>query len=203
MSPAFLVTAFVVVATPGTGALLSIAAGLRSGPRRSLVTAFGCTLGIVPHLLAAITGAAALLRAGGLAFDVVKILGVGYLLFMAWSMWRDTGVLTVQPAARPSSATRTIISAVLANLLNPKLTIFFFAFLPQFVSARATHPILQMLQLSAVFMLMTFVVFAFYGIFAGAARSRLIERPAVIRRLERIFSLTFVGLAGKLATTTR
>jgi threonine/homoserine/homoserine lactone efflux protein len=203
VSPAFLVTAFVVVATPGTGALLSIAAGLRSGPRRSLVTAFGCTLGIVPHLLAAITGAAALLRAGGLAFDVVKILGVGYLLFMAWSMWRDTGVLTVQPAARPSSATRTIISAVLANLLNPKLTIFFFAFLPQFVSARATHPILQMLQLSAVFMLMTFVVFAFYGIFAGAARSRLIERPAVIRRLERIFSLTFVGLAGKLATTTR
>jgi threonine/homoserine/homoserine lactone efflux protein len=203
VSPAFLVTAFVVVATPGTGALLSIAAGLRSGPRRSLVTAFGCTLGIVPHLVAAITGAAALLRAGGLAFDVVKILGVGYLLFMAWSMWRDTGVLTVQTAARPSCATRTIISAVLANLFNPKLTIFFFAFLPQFVSARASHPILQMLQLSAVFMLMTFVVFAFYGIFAGAARSRLIERPAVIRRVERIFSLTFVGLAGRLATTTR
>ena len=203
MSPAFLVTALVVVATPGTGALLSIAAGLRSGPRRSLVTAFGCTLGIVPHLLAAITGAAALLRAGGLAFDVVKILGVAYLQSMAWSMWRDTGVLTVQAASRPSSATRTIISAVLANLLNPKLTIFFFAFLPQFVSARASHPILQMLQLSGVFMLMTFVVFAFYGIFAGAARSRLIERPAVIRRLERIFSLTFVALAGRLATTTR
>jgi threonine/homoserine/homoserine lactone efflux protein len=201
ISPAFLVTAFVVVATPGTGALLSIAAGLRSGPRRSLVTAFGCTLGIIPHLMAAITGAAALLRAGGLAFDVVKILGVAYLLSMAWSMWRDTGVLTVQPAARPSSATRTIISAVLANLLNPKLTIFFFAFLPQFISTGASHPILQLLQLSAVFMLMTFVVFAFYGIFAGAARSRLIERPAVIRRVERIFSLTFVGLAGKLATT--
>jgi threonine/homoserine/homoserine lactone efflux protein len=170
VSPAFLVTAFVVVATPGTGALLSIAAGLRSGPRRSLVTAFGCTLGIIPHLMATITGAAALLRAGGLAFDVVKLLGVGYLLFMAWSMWRDTGVLTVQTPARPSSPIRTIISAVLANLLNPKLTIFFFAC---------------------------------YGAFAGAARSRLVERPAAIRRLERIFSLTFVGLAGKLATTSR
>jgi threonine/homoserine/homoserine lactone efflux protein len=201
VSLAFFVTAFVVVATPGTGALLSIAAGLRSGPRRSLVTAFGCTLGIIPHLVAAITGAAALLRAGGLAFEVVKALGVTYLLYMAWSMWRDTGVLAVQADVRPSSPTRTIVSAVLANLLNPKLTIFFFAFLPQFVSARATDPILQMVGLSAVFMVMTFVVFGFYGIFAGAARSHLIEQPATIRRLERIFSLTFVGLAGKLATT--
>jgi threonine/homoserine/homoserine lactone efflux protein len=153
--------------------------------------------------MAAITGAAALLRAGGLAFEIAKVLGVAYLLYMAWSTWRDTGVRTVRADIRPSSPTKTIVTAVLANLLNPKLTIFFFAFLPQFVSAQATHPVLQMVGLSAVFMVMTFVVFGFYGVFAGAARSHLIERPAVVRRLERAFSLTFVGLAGKLATTTR
>ena len=201
VSLAFLVTAFVVVATPGTGALLSIGAGLRGGPRHSLITAFGCTLGILPHLAAAITGAAALLRAGGLAFETVKVLGVAYLLYMAWSMWRDTGVLTVQVDSKAPSPTRTIVSAVLANLLNPKLTIFFFAFLPQFVSTSSAQPILQMMELSAVFMVMTFIVFGCYGIFASAARSHLIERPAIIRRLERIFSLTFIGLAGKLVTT--
>lgn len=203
VSLAFLVTALVVVATPGTGALLSIAAGLRNGARRSLVTAFGCTLGILPHLAAAITGAAALLLVSGLAFEIVKVLGVGYLLYMAWTMWQDTGVLTVQPSTRTFSPARTVISAILANLLNPKLTVFFFVFLPQFVSVDAAHPIVELVALSAVFMVMTFVVFAIYGVFASAARSQLIERPAIVRRLQRTFSLTFVGLAGKLATTTR
>jgi threonine/homoserine/homoserine lactone efflux protein len=204
VSLSFLVTSLVVVATPGTGVLLTVAAGLRGGPRRSLVTAVGCTLGIVPHLVAAITGAAALLRASGLAFESLKILGVGYLLFMAWTTWRDTGSLAVQTASSPAPpVARTVVAAVLANLLNPKLTIFFFAFLPQFISPQAAHPVLDMARLSAVFMLMTFVVFALYGVFAGAARTRLIERPAIVRRLQKTFSLTFIGLAGKLATTTR
>jgi threonine/homoserine/homoserine lactone efflux protein len=201
VSVAFLITAFVVVATPGTGALLTIAAGLRNGPWRSLVTAFGCTLGIIPHLTAAVSGMAALLRAGGVAFDIVRFLGVAYLLYMAWSTWRHTGVLTVQADSRPLSSARVIVSAVLANLLNPKLTIFFFAFLPQFVSPHAAHPVLQMVGLSVVFMVMTFAVFGVYGIFAGVARTYLIERPAVIRRLQRAFSVAFVGLAGKLAAS--
>lgn len=136
---AFLVTAFLVVATPGTGALLSIAAGLRSGPRRSLVTVLGCTLGIVPHLVAAIIGAATLLHAGGVLFEAAKALGVAYPLYVAWAMWRDTGVLAVRAEGAPASATRTIVSAVLANPLNPKLTIFFLAFLPQFVSVDSLH----------------------------------------------------------------
>jgi len=201
VSLAFLLTAFVVVATPGTGALLSIAAGLRSGPRHGLITAFGCTLGVLPHLVAAITGAAALLRAGGTAYEVVKALGVAYLLYLAWSTWRDTGALTVGTTATPPSPIRTIVSAVLANLLNPKLTLFFFALLPQFVSAEAAHPVLQMVGLGAVFMIMTLVVFAAYGVFAALARTHLVERPQVMRRLRRTFSVTFVGLAGRLATT--
>ncbi|MDQ1289268.1 MAG: hypothetical protein QG622_2834 [Actinomycetota bacterium] len=199
----FLLTSLIVVATPGTGVLLTIAAGLRHGARRGAVTALGCTLGIVPHLIAAITGAAALLRAGGLAFEALKILGVGYLLVMAWTTWRDTGALAVPAMVERDRPTmvRAVVTAVLANLLNPKLTIFFFAFLPQFVDPGSTRPILDMLFLSAVFMGMTLVVFVLYGFFAAAARTRLIERPVVVDRLRKVFAVSFLGLAGKLATT--
>jgi threonine/homoserine/homoserine lactone efflux protein len=203
MSLAFLLTSLVIVVTPGTGALLTIAAGLRRGARSSLVTAFGCTLGTVPHLAAAITGTAALLHASGVAFDVVKFLGVGYLLWMAWSTWRDDGVLAMDDSRPPMSTARTISTAVVANLLNPKLTLFFFAFLPQFVPAGTAHPVLRMLALSGVFMALTLGVFSAYGVFAAAARTHLINRPRIVRRLQRAFSLTFVGLSAKLATTAR
>jgi threonine/homoserine/homoserine lactone efflux protein len=205
VSLTFLVTALVIVATPGTGALFTIAAGLARGTRASLVAALGCTLGTVPHLAAAITGTAALLYASGAAFQVIKFLGVAYLLYMAWSTWRETGALTVDPGtgSAPASRLRVIRSAILVNLLNPKLTIFFFAFLPQFVPQGTPHPVTRMLALSAVFMAMTFVVFAMYGVFAAAARKYLINRPRVIRRMRQVFAASFLALGAKLATTAR
>lgn len=120
---AFLLTTLVVVATPGTGA---IAAGLSRGGRASLVAAVGCTLGIVPHMIAAISGLAAILNTSAVAFQTLKFLGVGYLLFLAWQTWRDKTPLEVEEAA-PQSPWRVIWSAILINLLNPKLTIVFFA----------------------------------------------------------------------------
>jgi threonine/homoserine/homoserine lactone efflux protein len=203
VSIAFLITSLVIVATPGTGALLTISAGLSRGIRSSLVTAFGCTLGIVPHLAAAITGTAALLRASGVAFETVKFLGVAYLLYMAWMTWRDRSPLVVTSGLAPRGAGRVIRSAVLANLLNPKLTIFFFAFLPQFVGSPSSHQVPTMLMLSAVFMVMTFVVFALYGIFAAAVRQHVIDRPRIVRRMRQVFAASFVGLSAKLATTAR
>ena len=149
MNPTFLLTALVIVATPGTGALFTISAGLTRGARASLVAAFGCTLGIVPHLAAAITGTAALLQASGVAFETVKFLGVAYLLWMAWTTWRDRSPLTVDDEQPPRSARRVVGSAVLVNLLNPKLTLFFFAFLPQFVPSSSSHQLTTMLGLSA------------------------------------------------------
>ena len=203
LSVAFLLTSLVIVATPGTGALFTVAAGISRGTRASLIAAFGCTLGTVPHLAAAITGAAALLHASGLAFEAVKLLGVAYLLYMAWSTWRDRGVLTVDERAAPRSARRVVRSAVLVNLLNPKLTIFFFAFLPQFVPAGDPHAVPRMLALSAVFMVMTFLMFALYGVFAAAVRTHLIARPRVVNGLRRGFAVSFVALGAKLATTDR
>src|ERR1700743_742379 len=118
-SLAFLLTLLVIVVTPGTGALLTISAGLSRGARASVVTAFGCPLGIVPPLAAAITGTAALLRASGIAFDVVKFLGVAYLLYMAWSTWRDRSPLVVSDGLAPRKARRVIGSAILRKLLDP------------------------------------------------------------------------------------
>jgi threonine/homoserine/homoserine lactone efflux protein len=201
VSTEFLLTTLVIVATPGTGVIYTLAAGLARGARASIVAAAGCTLGIVPHMAAAITGLAALLHTSAVAFQVLKYVGVAYLLFMAVSTLRDNDALTVEETA-PRSAARVIVSGVLVNLLNPKLTLFFFAFLPQFVTNEA-HASLRMLQLSAVFMLVTFAVFALYGLFAAAVRDRLISRPSVMAWMRRIFGGAFVALAGKLALTSR
>ena len=203
MSVAFLVTTLVIVATPGTGALYTIAAGLSRGVRAGVVAAAGCTLGIVPHLVATVTGLAAVMHASAVAFNTIKYAGVVYLVYLAWQTWRDRSALTVdddQP--RPRSDCAVIRTAVAINVLNPKLTIFFFAFLPQFVSGSA-DPVARMLVLSGVFMLATFVVFALYGWAAAAMRRHVIERPRVVQWLRRSFAATYVVLAGRLAVESR
>jgi threonine/homoserine/homoserine lactone efflux protein len=199
----FMITALVVVATPGTGVLYTVAAGLARGARASLVAALGCTLGIVPHMLAAITGLAALLHASAVAFQTLKYLGVVYLLYLAWSMLRDRGVLTVEASAAPSSARQVVTSAVLVNLLNPKLTIFFFAFLPQFVAADSPGSVYPMVQLSGVFMAMTFLVFAGYGWGAAAVRTHVLSRPRVLTWMRRVFAGSFAALGARLAFAER
>ena len=199
-----MVTTFVVVATPGTGVVYTLAAGLSRGARASLIAAVGCTLGIVPHMLAAITGLAAVLHTSAVAFQTLKYLGVAYLLFMAWSMLREKGALTVDESEpMPQSARRVITQGVLINILNPKLTIFFFAFLPQFVPSGAPHGVLTMVELSAVFMVATFVVFAAYGVLAAGVRSHVISRPRVMTWLRRVFAGSFVALGARLAFTSR
>ncbi len=203
MSPEFWITTLVVVATPGTGALYTIAAGLSRGWRASILAAFACTLGIIPHLLAAITGLAYLLYASSLAFQVIKYAGVAYLLYLAYRTWRDKTPLAVDEEVAPRSAARVIGQGILINLLNPKLTIFFFAFLPQFVRPGQPGTIPLMLALSGIFMAVTFVVFAIYGIFAATLRRHVIQRPKVVTWMRRSFAAAYVLLAGRLALQSR
>ncbi|MFF5517962.1 LysE family translocator [Streptomyces coeruleorubidus] len=204
MSIAFLLTTLVVVATPGTGVVYTLAAALSRGRRASIVAAVGCTLGIVPHLLATVTGVAALLHASATAFQVLKYAGVAYLLYMAWATVRDKEALVVEEErAAPVSARRVIVRGVLINILNPKLTIFFFAFLPQFVSPGEPHAVVHMVALGGVFMLATFAVFAGYGVLAASVRSHVIGRPRVMAWLRRGFAGSFVALGAKLAVTAR
>jgi threonine/homoserine/homoserine lactone efflux protein len=203
VSLAFLVTSFIIVASPGTGVLYTLAAGLARGSRASVVAAFGCTLGIVPHMAAAITGLAALLHASALAFQTFKYLGVAYLLYMAWSSLRERGALTVEKEVGARSAAHVIVTAILINVLNPKLSIFFLAFLPQFVSADEPNPLSRMLALSGVFMLMTFAVFVGYGLFAASVRDHVISRPLILTWMRRTFAGAFVALGAKLAFSER
>ncbi|HSY84994.1 MAG TPA: LysE family translocator [Verrucomicrobiae bacterium] len=203
MSIAFLITSLIVVVSPGTGVLFTMAAGLSRGSRASIVAAFGCTLGIVPHMAAAIMGLAALLHASALAFQTLKYLGVAYLLYMAWNALREKGALRVETKVDTRSALQVITSAILVNILNPKLSIFFFAFLPQFVNTHESHPLSRMLELSAVFMLLTFVVFVGYGLFAAWIRRHVITRPGVLTWMRRSFAAAFVALAAKLALADR
>lgn len=203
MSIAFLLTTLVVVATPGTGAVYSTAAGLSRGTKAGIVAALGCTLGVVPHMVAAITGLAAILNASAIAFQTIKWLGVAYLVYLAWQTLRDRSLIDVEKSPAPVSFWRTIRTAVLINLLNPKLTIFFLAFLPQFVPAGSTNGTGHMVTLSLVFMALTFVVFAIYGVFAATMRTQVISRPRVMAWLRRTFAATYVLLAGRLALESR
>lgn len=199
----FLITSLIVVASPGTGVLYTLAAGLSRGWRASIVAAFGCTLGIVPHMAAAIMGLAALLHTSALAFQTLKYLGIAYLLYMAWNALREKGALTVKTEVGARPAFQVIVSAILINILNPKLSIFFFAFLPQFVNAEELHALSRMVELSAAFMVLTFVVFVGYGLFAAAIRSHVVSRPRVLTWMRRTFAAAFVALGVKLAFTER
>ena len=203
MSIEFLVTSLIVVASPGTGVLYTLASGLSRGARASFVAAFGCTLGIVPHMAAAVMGLAAVLHTSAVAFQTLKYLGVAYLLYMAWSTLREGGALSVDREVSPRSAAQVVVHAILINVLNPKLSIFFLAFLPQFISAGELRPVARMLELSAVFMLLTLVVFTGYGLFASSVRNHIIARPRVLTWMRRAFAGAFAALGAKLALADR
>jgi len=200
----FLVTSLIVIVSPGTGVLYTMAAGLSRGWRASIVAAFGCTLGIVPHMLAAVMGLAALLHTSALAFQTLKYLGVAYLLYMAWDALREQGALRIDGGdIGPISNRKVIVSAILINILNPKLSLFFLAFLPQFVSAGEQQPLSQMIMLSLVFMLLTFVVFIGYGLFATGVRRHILAYPRALTWMRRTFAGAFVALGAKLALAER
>ncbi len=205
MDVEFWVTSIVVTATPGTGAVFTIAAGLARGVRAGLIAALGCTLGIVPHMALALTGAAAVFAASAVAFRAITWLGVAYLLYMAWGTWRQTGVLataTEKDAPDTAFSTRRVIgSAVLVNLLNPKLTLFFFVFLPIFVDTAADGAAFRMAGLGAVFMAIPLAIFAIYGVCAAWLRRYVIGRPTVMQWIGRMFAASFVALAVMLAFT--
>ena len=199
MSLEFLLTSLVVVLLPGTGVIYTLAIGLGRGFRASVAAAAGCTMGIVPAAVASIIGLAALLHTSALAFTVIKYLGVAYLFYMAWKILRDDSVMEVSEDRERRSMTRIAVTGTLLNVLNPKLSLFFLAFLPQFVSAETTNPTAHLIGLAAVFMVMTFAVFVIYGAFAAAARDYVIQRPRVMQWIKRSFAGAFGFLGARLA----
>ena len=201
ISVEFLITSLIVVLIPGTGVIYTVSTGLVQGRRASVYAALGCTAGILPHLAATVAGLAAIMHTSALAFQVLKIAGVLYLFYVAYGTWRDKSAFAVDGRVSRATATGLVVKAFLLNILNPKLTIFFLAFLPQFVDPAAAQPLVQLLQLSAVFMAMTFVVFVIYGFIAHAFRRLVIESPRVQKWLRYSFAAGFAGLGARLAVT--
>jgi threonine/homoserine/homoserine lactone efflux protein len=197
----FFLTSLVVVLIPGTGVIYTVSNGLFLGSRASIAAAIGCTAGIIPHLLACILGLSAILHMSALAFQTMKFAGAAYLLYLAWGMWRDKGVLQFDSSCANRRYWQIISKGFLINILNPKLSIFFLAFLPLFVSPTATSPTLQMAVLSLIFMAMTLGVFTIYGISANSVRHYVVNSPKIITRLQRTFAFIFAGLGAKLALT--
>lgn len=202
MSIEYLLTSIVVILMPGTGVIYTLAIGLGRGFAASVAAAIGCTLGIVPAALASIVGLAAILHTSALAFQVVKYLGIAYLLYMAWSLLKDGGTLSVKEETSPLPAHRIAISGMLLNVLNPKLSLFFMAFLPQFVPV-GPGSTGTMIGLAAIFMALTFVVFVLYGACASLARNYVISQPSVMRWCRRAFAGSFGLLGLKLALAER
>lgn len=199
MSLEFILTSLIIVLAPGTGVIYTIATGIARGTKPSVLAAFGCTLGIVPHLLAAIFGLAAILHTSAVIFNAFKFIGVVYLLYMAWMTFRETGALNINSDDQRHTRKQIITHAILINILNPKLSIFFLAFLPQFIQADDPYPIFHMLMLSIVFMLMTFVVFVGYGVFASSVRDHMTSQPRIMRLVRYVFASTFVALGARVA----
>ncbi|MEL7176380.1 MAG: LysE family translocator [Pseudomonadota bacterium] len=195
----FLVTALVVVIAPGTGVLYTLALGLGQGRRAAIAAATGCTFGIVPHLAAAILGVAAILHTSALLFNIVKFAGVAYLLYLAWQSLKSGGALAISAERSADPAWRIARRGALINILNPKLSIFFLALLPPFLSGNPATATTEMLILGGIFMAMTFAVFILYGVFAAATRRWLLQSETVMRWLNRSFAAVFAALAGRLA----
>lgn len=199
----FLITSLIVVLIPGTGVIYTVSTGLVQGRRASVFAALGCTGGIVPHLLATVLGLAAVMHTSALAFQLLKYAGVAYLFYVAWATWRDKSAFAVDAGVARTPARGLALKGFLLNILNPKLTIFFLAFLPQFLAPGASQPLAQLMLLSAVFMAMTFVVFVAYGCLAHAFRAAVIESARVQRWLRYSFAAAFAGLGVRLAASDR
>ena len=199
----FLITSLVVVLIPGTGVVFTVSVGLAQGRRASVFASLGCTLGILPHLLATVLGLAAVMHTSALAFQLLKFAGVAYLFYLAWATWRDRSAFAVQEVQAKAGTVSLVAKAFLLNILNPKLTLFFLAFLPQFVPPGSASPVLHLLGLSAVFMAMTFGVFVVYGLLAHSFRKAVIESVRVQAWLRRGFAGAFAALGTQLAVSER
>jgi threonine/homoserine/homoserine lactone efflux protein len=199
VSTAFLLTALVVCVSPGIGVVYTLAAAIRGGVRAGLLASLGCTLCTMLHLGFALAGLAAVLHTTAVLFQAIKFAGVAYLLWMAWATLRGEGSLDLRPGSETVSAGRIVWRGVLLNLLNPKLPLFFVAFLPQFVPSGDPHATLVLAQLGGVFVAMTFAVFAVYAVFAGTLRRTIAESPRALTLMRRIFAGSFAALGARLA----
>lgn len=205
VSPEFWLTSLVVAVVPGTGVLYTVSSSISGGWRRGLFAAIGCTFGVVPHVFAAMVGLSGVMQAGAVAFEAVRWAGVVYLVFMGVSMIRDSGAMRLERDrdARTEPTGSVVRRGILLNLLNPKLTVFFFAFLPQFLDTPPGLLDTRLAGLGGAFMVVTLAVFLVYAWVSAAVRERVLAAPVVLKWVQRSLGTLLVGFAARLAVTDR
>ena len=196
MSVEFLLTAFIVCLAPGIGVVYTLSVTLGGGFRAGLWASLGCTIATLVHLAVALAGLAAVLHTSAVLFQTIKYAGVAYLLYMAWGTLKGSGGLRIE-AAEPQPAGRLVWRGVLLNLLNPKLPLFFVAFLPQFMAVN--EGAMAMAELGLAFAALTFVTFVLYAGLAASGRQAVLSRPAVMAWMRRAFAASFAALGLRLA----
>lgn len=197
MSLEFLLTAFIICLSPAIGVVYTLSSTLGGGIRAGFWAATGCTVATIIHLIVAMAGLAAVLHTSAVLFQTLKFAGVAYLVWMAWAVWHDRGGLSVRPAA-PVPPARLVWRGILLNILNPKLPLFFMAFIPQFVPVGS--PVGLLVELGFGFSAMTFAVFMGYVVVAATGRQRLLQSERAMNWLRRAFAASFAALGVKLAT---
>ncbi len=198
VSLGFLATSLIVIIIPGTGVIYTVTTSLSGNKRSAFLAAFGCTLGILPHILAAILGISVILNTGAQIFKIIRIIGVLYLIYLGIGLLKAENGIKIgeKKKERPFLI---ITKAILINLLNPKLTLFFLSFLPQFIEPDSLNTRIEMISLSLVFMGLTFIIFCSYGLLANSFRSVLIKSPKLFNRIQQGFGIILIGFAGKIA----
>ncbi len=196
LSPEFLLTAFIVCLTPGIGVVYVLSVTLGGGFRAGAWATLGCTLATVLHMGVAMAGLAAVLHTSAVLFQVLKYAGVAYLMWMAWAVLRDTGSMAIK-AADGGAPARLVARGVLLNILNPKLPLFFMAFLPQFMPATAS--LADLATLGLAFTALTFLTFLLYAGLAASGRRALLGSPRVMAWMKRAFAASFAALGARLA----
>ena len=184
---------------PGAGSIYTISTGLFRGWRSSIAAALGCTAGIIPHLLFSILVLSSVYEYSTETFQAIKYIGAVYLLYLSYSMWNEFGESEfLENSDQKKDKLKIILNAVFINLFNPKLSVFFLAFLPLFVSLESNFPVFQFIFLSIIFMLMTLIVFIIYGLFAHNVSKYFRKSGVLYIWTQRAFAVIFVILGAKL-----
>ena len=184
---------------PGAGSIYTISTGIFSGWRSSIAAAFGCTAGIIPHLIFSLLVISSVYEYNKDAFQAIKYIGAVYLFYLAYSILKESRVSEFLEDTDPKKNRIKIIrNAVFINLFNPKLSIFFLSFLPLFIPLESEFPMLQYTFLSIIFMLMTLIVFIIYGLFAHNVSKYIKQYKVLYIWIQRAFAIIFIILGAKL-----
>ena len=198
ISPVFVLSAAALALAPGPDILFVVAKGISQGRKMAVVAATGFISGLSIHTTLAVCGLSALLLASTLAFACLKTAGAAYLIYLGVKAWRSSGLLSLPPPGEPGSNKRIFMQAFLMNVLNPKVAIFFLAFLPQFTRPEAGSLAVQFLVLGLGFAAVSWIVFVLAGIFSSWVGSWIQARPKLARTLDRIAGSIFIALGIRL-----